>query len=57
MSRFVALMFFASSAFAHPGHGKPGGFHFHEDLLTGLALLLWFAFMGYGLYKTLKAKK
>ena len=35
----VALLFVATQAAAHPGHGKPGFLHFHE-FSDGLLILI-----------------
>jgi hypothetical protein len=40
--RYLLPLLFSTAALAHPGHGKPGLFHFHEfsdGLLIGVALV------------------
>ena len=45
----VALLFVATQAAAHPGHGKPGFLHFHEfsdglmavAFVAAIALVCW----------------
>lgn len=36
----IVLALASVSALAHPGHGEPGWFHRHEDLLVDVALTL-----------------
>jgi hypothetical protein len=35
----IGLLFMVNDVLAHPGHGKPGGLHFHE-LSDGLMIVI-----------------
>ena len=58
-SAFVPGLFLLACdyAFAHPGHGKLGWFHYHGELLADLALIFFVfcavAALGWGVKKLL----
>ena len=57
----AALFLFSQTLGAHPGHGRPGWLHPHDDWLATLALLLWAVVMlgglGYAAARRLRKRR